>query len=106
MTVKMTDNLSAFLQQEAEKQDGAMAEMAIDIMTRAQLNAPKASNALVRSAKVKRNSDGDYSVTFGDNSVRYATRRHYENKKNPGTLLYLEKAGESVSRGNMRKYFR
>lgn len=106
MTVKMTDNLSAFLQQEAEKQDGAMAEMAIDIMTRAQLNAPKASNALVRSAKVKRNEKNDYSVMFGDNSVKYAKRRHYENKKNPGSLRYLEKAGESVGRGDLGKYFR
>lgn len=105
MTVKVTTN-NNWMNEELQKQDDALAEIAIDIMNRAQINAPKASNALVRSAKVKRNGESDYSVTFGDNAVKYAKRRHYENKKNPGSLRYLEKAGESVGRGDPRKYFR
>jgi hypothetical protein len=86
--------------------DTASAEMATDILTRAIMNAPKESGALVRSGRLKKVADGAYTVIFGDNSVKYAYRRHEENKKNPQTLKYLDKAGESVARGNLGKYFR
>lgn len=86
--------------------DAASAEMAIDILNRAIMNAPKASGALVRSGKLVKLPQGGYTIQFGDNSVRYAFRRHFENKKNPQTLLYLERAGESVAKGDPQKYFR
>lgn len=88
------------------KLDDVTVEMAVDILNRAQMNAPKDSGALVRSGRVKKAEGKGYTVQFGDNSVRYAFRRHFENKKNPQTLLYLEKAGETVRKGNIKKYFR
>jgi hypothetical protein len=45
-------------------------------------------------------------VIFGGGGVRYARRRHFENKKNPQTLQYLYRAGDAVVRGNTDKYFR
>ena len=35
-------------------------------------------------------------VKFGDARVPYARRRHFENKKNPHTKYYLQKAGDNV----------
>lgn len=86
--------------------DGVTVEIATDILNRAIMNAPKASGALVRSGRVTKATDGGYTVTFGDNAVRYAYRRHFENKKHPETLLYLENAGDTVVKGNVQKYFR
>lgn len=84
----------------------AEAEMAVDILNRAIMNAPKDTGALVRSGRVTSSHNGGSAVTFGDNSVRYAYKRHFENKKNPQTLRYLQKAGETVARGNIKKYLR
>lgn len=106
MSVRITDGIDAYAREEKKRQRSAMAEMAVDILTRATINAPKESGALVRSGRVNPVGTNQYSVSFGDNSVRYARRRHFENKKNPQTLKYLEKAGESVTRGNIGKYFR
>lgn len=86
--------------------DRAVAEMATDIDRRAKMLAPVDSGNLVSSGRVKRNKLASYQVSFGDNQVPYARRRHFENKKNPQTLRYLEKAGDSVSRGNISKYLR
>lgn len=80
-------------------------EMTTDIHTRSTILAPKDSRALVNSGRIDRISDG-YKIIYGSGRVPYARRRHFENKKNPQTLLYLEKAGESVARGDKSKYFR
>lgn len=104
-SIKITGDPQAWADAEKRRQDAAMAEVAIDIMRIAQMNAPKDSGALVRSGRVNR-AGSEWVVTFGDNSVRYARRRHYENKKSPQTLKYLERAGESVAKGNPTKYFR
>lgn len=104
---KIVSTLPLWITKEKKTIDDVTAEMAVDILSRAQMNAPKDSGALVRSGRVKKADGGKgYTVQFGDNSVRYAYRRHFENNKNPGTLLYLEKAGESVQKGNIKKYFR
>jgi hypothetical protein len=105
-TYKVVLHTTEVIKEVHDKTDGASAEIATDILTRAIMNAPKASGALVRSGRVKRLSDSNYTVIFGDNSVKYAYRRHEENKKNPQTLHYLDNAGESVGRGNLGKYFR
>lgn len=43
-------------------------------------------------------------VVFGGSEVPYALRRHYENKKNPQTLRYLERAGKEVSKRGLQSY--
>ena len=102
---KIVSTLASWLRNEESVLDGVTTEMAVDILNRAIMNAPKESGALVRSGRVVKAGRG-YTVQFGDNSVQYAYRRHFENNKNPGTLLYLEKAGDTVAKGNIRKYFR
>lgn len=89
---------------EASTQSGLL-ELATDIHRRAIINAPKDTRALVNSGRVDRVSKG-YSITFGSSRVPYARRRHFENKKNPQTKLYLFKAADSVMRGNLAKYWR
>lgn len=81
-------------------------EMATDIDRRAKILAPVDTRALANSGRVERLSQWAFRVIFGSSRVPYARRRHYENKKHPGTLRYLERAGESVTRGDTSKYFR
>lgn len=103
---KIVSTLPKWVKDEKGTLDDVTAEMAIDILNRAQMNAPKDTGALVRSARVIKADGGGYTVQFGDSSVQYAYRRHFENNKNPQTLLYLEKAGDTVRKGNIKKYFR
>lgn len=88
--------------------DVAVLEMATTIHARSVVLAPRAKGNLVSSGRIKRNDTANYSVIFGGNadgfSVPYAKRRHYENKKNPQTLRYLEKAGDGVKREGVGKY--
>lgn len=97
---------ASWISSESKRWSNAAAEMGTDILNRAIMNAPKASGALVRSGRLVKTGEAAYAVTFGDNQVRYAYRREYENKKNPQTLHYLKNAGESVQKGNVTKYFR
>lgn len=97
---------SAWINSETKRMASAAAEMGVDILNRAIMNAPKDTGALVRSGRIVKIGATEYAVVFGDNAVRYALRREYENKKNPQTLHYLERAGESVARGSVNKYFR
>lgn len=80
-------------------------EAVTDIHRRAVILAPKDTRALANSGKITQVLGG-YAVSFGSSRVPYARRRHYENRKNPQTIGYLAKAGDSVARGNMSKYFR
>lgn len=80
-------------------------EMATDIHRRAVAFAPIKEGALRNSGRVEAVNDG-YKVVFGSSRVPYARRRHFENKRNPQTLGYLVRAGDSVVRGNISKYFR
>lgn len=80
-------------------------EMATDIHRRAVILAPVDTGALANSGVIAQVKDG-YSVTFGSTRVPYARRRHFENKKNPQTIEYLSKAGDSVARSDKSKYFR
>lgn len=83
----------------------AVLDMATAIHHRAVILAPKDTRALANSGKVEPVHDG-YKIQFGNSSVPYARIRHFENKKNPQTLGYLAKAGDSVARGDKSKYFR
>ncbi len=86
--------------------DKAVLEIATDIQRGASILAPKATGALKKSGKIERKGEADYVITYGNGSVPYARRRHFENQKSPGTLRYLEKAGDSVARGSIKKYLR
>lgn len=98
--------IEAWIASEKKRMAAATAEMGTDILNRAIMNAPKDSGALVRSGRLTKTGETSYTVSFGDNSVRYAYKREYENKKNPGTKHYLRRAAESVQKGNIKKYFR
>lgn len=84
--------------------DGLL-ELATDIHRRAVINAPIDTGALKNSGKVEKVSKG-YSISFGGPRVPYAVRRHFENRKNPQTKLYLFRAADSVMRGNIVKYWK
>lgn len=83
----------------------ALLEMTTDIHRRAVILAPKDTRALVNSGLID-SAPGGFKVSFGSPKVPYARRRHFENKKNPQTLGYLAKAGDSVASGDKGKYFR
>ena len=103
---KIVSTVPQWVNKEKKNLDDVTAEMGVDIINRAIMNAPKDSGDLVRSGRVVKAPGRGYTVQFGDNSVRYAYRRHFENNKNPQTLRYLERAGDSVTKGNIKKYFR
>lgn len=86
--------------------DIAVLEMATDIDRVAKQLAPRATGALKKSGRIERLGNADYAITFGGSDVPYARRRHYENRKSPQTLRYLERAGDSVSRAGIKKYLR
>lgn len=75
-------------------------------VNRAQMLAPVDKGDLRSSGRVVENKDG-ISAVFGgaDVGVPYAKRRHFENKKNPQTLGYLKKAGDSVVKEGFKKYY-
>lgn len=99
-----------WLRQTEVNADLAAMEMATDIHRIAVINAPVDKGNLVASGRIRKMArKGLYAVIFGGKAngvdVPYAQRRHYENFKNPQTLRYLERAGETVNR-NRQKYFR
>ena len=81
-------------------------EAVVDVHRRATMLAPVGETSnLVNSGRIEPVTGG-YKVAFGSARVPYAKRRHFENNKNPGTKLYLSRAGDSVFRSNISKYFR
>lgn len=97
-------NSKAWLAQETQRMDRVEEVMAGVILTRATMLAPHDSGALKSNGRVEKNPNGHRSVVFGGASVPYARRRHFENKKNPQTLHYLSRAGDSVAKENIKKY--
>lgn len=105
MSVKITMNANWTKVQQGKWLQGGLLEMTTDIHSRSSVLAPKDTRALVNSGRIDSVNDG-YKITYGSSRVPYARRRHFENKKNPQTLGYLAKAGDSVVRGNTSKYWR
>jgi hypothetical protein len=103
--VRVTSRIKQWSEQTESKLDLAVLQMVTDIDRGAKILAPKASRALVNSSRIKREGQAHYKVTFGGASVPYARRRHFENKKTPGSLRYLEKAGDATAR-NVKRYLR
>lgn len=104
MSVKVYENPFWEQQTEADITKGLL-KMAVDIRNKAVILAPVDTGALKNSANVSPISKG-YRIQFGSSRVPYARKRHFENKKNPQTLSYLEKAGDGVVRGDTSKYFK
>lgn len=100
-----TSNSKAFLAQETRRAARVEEVMAGVILTRSVMLAPKDTGQLKENGRVEKNPDGHRSVVFGDASTPYARRRHFENKKNPQTLNYLKRAGDSVAKENIKKYY-
>jgi len=105
MAVRFTSRIKQWTTETEQKIDIAVLELATDIDRVAKINAPKASRALVNSAVIEKKGSGHYSVRFGGGNVPYALRRHFENKKNPSTLKYLERAGNDNAR-NIKRYLK
>lgn len=103
--VRFTSHIKQWTADTERKLDVAVLEMATDIHRVASILAPKASRALVNSGRISREGQAHYKVTFGGGAVPYARRRHYENKKTPSSLRYLENAGDATGR-NIKRYLR
>lgn len=101
--VRITSRIMPWTVEQGRKADLAVLKMAVDIDRVAKMLAPHETGALQSSGTVERIGQAHYQVRYGGGSVPYARRRHFENKRNPGTLLYLERAGDSTAR-NARRY--
>ena len=100
---KFTSRLSTSWLSKTEKNlDNIALQMATDVDRFAKVLAPKDKGNLVNSGRIEKLGLAAYKASFGGSSggvsVKYAKRRHYENKKNPHTLKYLERAGNAVSK--------
>lgn len=100
--VRFTSRIKPWSAQTERKLDFAVLEMATDIHRVSSVLAPKDSRALVSSGRIERTGQAHYKIIFGGGAVPYARRRHFENRKTPGSLLYLERAGDSTGRNVMR----
>lgn len=102
--VRFTSRIKKWTLEEENKLDLKMLVLVTDIDRVAKILAPKDKRNLVNSGRIDRVEKGHYKVIFGGGAVPYARRRHFENKKHPGSLRYLERAGDAAGR-NARRYF-
>lgn len=105
---KFTSRLSTSWRAKKERNyDEIALQMATDVDRNAKVFAPKDKGNLVNSGRIERKAPAEYVVSFGGRgqgtNVKYARRRHYENRKNPQTIGYLERAGEGVAK-QKKKY--
>lgn len=98
--------VSRFVPNTDRQLDAGVLEMAIDIQKRASILAPVDTRNLANSGRVQKIGSGIYRVIFGSSRVPYARIRHFENNKNPHTIGYLRRAGDSVARNSAGKYFK
>jgi len=105
MAVKFTSRIKQWTIETETKIDIAVGTLATDIHKVATMNAPEDTSALINSAKVVRKSSGHWAITFGSSEVPYARIRHFENKKTPSSLRYLERAGDDNAR-NIKRYLK
>ena len=101
MAVKST--IKAWANRQVRFFDRVEEVMAGIVLTRGIILSPKDTGALAENGRVEK-KNGHRTVKFGDQSVPYARKRHFENKKNPQTLNYLERAGDSVAKENPKKF--
>ena len=92
----------AWLSEKQNEWNSTELRMATDILRLATQYAPVDQGHLRASGRIEKGQGAGVKVVFGGSgngfSVPYAKRRHFENKKNPQTLRYLERAGEQVTK--------
>lgn len=98
---------SSWLRGETDRLDRTASIMAQVMVNRGVMLAPELTGALKRSGRTIKKSKGSYSATFGGANVGvpYAKLRNFVNKKNPQTLNYSEKSGDSVAKEPIKKYY-
>lgn len=104
--VVVTSRMSKVIDEELERMDFGLGQWATDTHNDSQRLAPHLTGALQNSGRIERVAPLHWFVSFGDAQVPYALRRHYENKAHPGTLRYLERAGDANSRNFTQRYMR
>ena len=97
-------NLRQYTETLVRQGDRVEEVMAGVILARAMMLAPKETGALKANGRVIKNANGGRSIIFGDGLVPYARIRHFENKKSPNTIGYLQRAGDSVAKEPIKKY--
>ena len=95
--VKVTfrSKMKAYLQVQQMNMQKELEAKAEKTLGRARMLAPVLSGDLKMNGRVEKIPNG-VSVIFGDSRIPYARRRHFENRKNPATINYLERAGDQT----------
>ncbi len=95
--VKVTfqSKMKAYLQVQQMNMQKELEAKAEKTLGRARMLAPVLSGDLKMNGRVEKIPNG-VSVVFGDSRIPYARRRHFENRKSPATLNYLERAGNQT----------
>lgn len=101
--IRTVDKSAECMHIEEERLNEALLRMGNSVKNRAELFAPVLTGALRDNGRVRvgRNS---VVIAFGGLEVPYGRRRHYENKKHPQTLLYLQRAGDAVAREGIVRF--
>lgn len=87
--------MKAYLQVQQMNMQKELEAKAEKTLGRARMIAPVLSGDLKMNGRVEKIPNG-VSVVFGDSRIPYARRRHFENRKSPATLNYLERAGDQT----------
>ena len=104
MGVKVTSKIKEWGAKKQADMDKSLLELASVIHRDASNLAPRDKGNLIASGRIEKKGNG-YAVSFGGGSIKYAKRRNYENRKNPQTLHYLDRAGDKNSK-NFVKYMK
>lgn len=102
MPVKATFNKKWKLEVQTGLEKGLL-EMVLAIDSRAKALTPVDKGGLVGSQQVSKINGLEYVIKSGNGGIPYARRQYFENTRKP---KWLEKAAESVARGDTSKYFR
>ena len=128
MSVKLTMNSNWDKVVKGDFTKVGLLEMVTDIHRRSVVLAPRDTSALVNSSKIS-SIQGGYKLSFGGSRVPYARiqheggtikpkrakvlswegkdgKRHFAKSVTIKGTKYLEKAADSVARGDKGKYFR
>lgn len=110
--VRVQSNASSWLSKAQAESIKASLGMATDVQKRAIVLAPKDTRNLVSSGRISMVKQGVFRVAFGGGRVPYARIHELGGWTGRGYRTYIQekhylgKAGESVARGDKRKYFK
>ena len=106
VTVKVIDRSSAWVALEQINLENAVRQMSNTILSDSRMLAPVLTGALKADGRVNKLGQSSYEVAFGDARVPYARIRHFENRKNPQTKYYLQRAGDNVAKQGIQRFKR